>query len=387
MNLDLNDEQIMLRDAARNFADSELRPIAQECDANEQFPHAAFKQMADLGFLGLLVPEQYGGVGVDTLSYILVLEELNKVLPALGTVVSVHNSLTVSGVVRAGSEAQKQQYLPRLASGELLGAYAISEPQAGSDPASMRTFARREGDDYVINGTKCWITSGQNCGLILLLAVTDKEVKPSAGISAFLIEKDTPGLLVGRREEKLGLRASDTTQLVFEDCRVPATTLLGAEGSGLKLALSLLDGGRVGIAAQALGIAEAALDEAVRYAKGREQFGRPISDYQAISFMLADMATEIEAARLLIYHAATLKEQRERITAQASMAKLFASEVAMRAVDKALQIHGGYGYVKEYAIERIYRDARITRIYEGTSEVQRMVIAAQLLKGEYVAAV
>lgn len=387
MNLDFNDEQIMLRDAARDFADNELRPIAEECDEHKQFPHAAFRHMADLGFLGLLVPEQYGGVGVDTLSYILVLEELNKAMPALGTVVSVHNSLMVMGVVGAGNEEQKQKYLPRLASGELLGAYALSEPQAGSDPASMKTYARRDGDNYVINGTKIWITSGENCGLILLFAVTDRDVKPSQGISAFVIEKDTLGLHVGKKENKLGLRASDTTQLIFDGCRVPASALLGEEGSGLKLALSLLSGGRVGIAAQALGIAEAALEEAVKYAQAREQFGRPIADFQAIQFMLADMATEIEAARMLIYRAAVLKDQGARITAQASMAKLFASEVAMRAADKALQIHGGYGYVKDYAIERIYRDARITRIYEGTSEIQRMVIARQLLSGEFVAAV
>ncbi|PZR99565.1 MAG: acyl-CoA dehydrogenase [Candidatus Chloroheliales bacterium] len=382
MNLELTEEQQMLQQMAREFAEEKLRPVAAECDEQQRMPSEQMKEMADLGFFGLLIPEQYGGIGVDTLSYVLILEEINKVMPAVGTVTSVHNSLVSTAIARGGNEEQKQAYLPRLANGELLGAYALSEPHAGSDPASMRTAAYPDGDDYVLNGTKSWISSGKSGGLYLVFAVTDKEVKPSRGISAFIVEKETPGLSIGKKEEKMGLRASDTTQLIFQDCRVPVASMVGAEGSGLKLALSLLDGGRIGIAAQALGIAEAALEEATWYAMGREQFGHPISDYQAIQFMLADMATEIEAARLLIYRAAVEKDKRERVTKEASMAKLYASELATRCADKALQIHGGYGYVKDYAIERIYRDARITRIYEGTSEVQRMVIAGQLLRGD-----
>ncbi len=379
MNLTLSEEQQMLQQTAREFADEKLRPVAAECDEQQHLPIAQMKAMAELGFFGLIIPEEYGGIGVDTLSYVLVLEEINKVMPAVGTITSVHNSLVSTAIARGGNEAQKRKYLPRLASGELIGAYALSEPHAGSDPASMRTAAVADGTYFLLNGTKSWISSGKSGGLYLVFAVTDKSVKPSRGISAFIVEKDTPGLSVGRKEEKMGLRASDTTQLIFTDCRVPAANMIGEEGSGLKLALSLLDGGRIGIAAQALGIAEAALDEATCYAIAREQFGHPISDYQAIQFMLADMATEIEAARMLIYRAAVEKDQRERVTKEASMAKLYASELATRCADKALQIHGGYGYVKEYAIERIYRDARITRIYEGTSEIQRMVIAGQLL--------
>ncbi len=380
MNLTLTEEQTMLRQMARQFADEKLRPVAQECDEQQRLPVEQVKKMADLGFFGLLIPEQYGGVGVDTLSYILVLEEINKVMPALGTIISVHNSLVATSIVRAGSDEQKGKYLPRLASGAIIGAYALSEPQAGSNPAAMRTTATRDGDDYVLNGSKIWITSGKSGGLALVFAVTDPDVAPKQGISAFLVEKDTPGFSVGKKEEKLGIRASDTTALIFQDCRVPAANLIGAEGSGLKLALSLLDGGRIGIAAQALGIAESALDEGTRYAMQREQGGHYISEYQAIQFMLADMATEIEAARLLVYRAAVEKDQRERVTIEASMAKLYASELATRCADKALQIHGGYGYVKDYPVERIYRDARITRIYEGTSEIQRTVIAGQLLR-------
>lgn len=381
MNLTLSDEQQMLQRMAREFADEKLRPVAQECDEQQRLPLDEMKAMAELGFFGLMIPEQYGGVGADTLSYILVLEEINKAMPAVGTIVSVHNSLVATSIVKAGTEEQKQKYLPRLASGEIIGAYALSEPQAGSNPAAMRTAAVADGTYFVLNGSKIWITSGKSGGLALVFAVTNPDVPPKQGISAFLIEKDTPGLIVGKKEEKMGLRASDTTQLIFQDCRVPAANLVGVEGEGLKLALSLLDGGRIGIAAQALGIAEAALDEGTKYALQREQGGHLISDYQAIQFMLADMATEIEAARLLVYRAAVEKDKQERVTMHASMAKLYASELATRCADKALQIHGGYGYVKEYAIERIYRDARITRIYEGTSEIQRTVIAGQLLRG------
>jgi len=379
MNLDLTEEQIQIRDLARDFAVRELEPHAQEWDETAYFPREVFTQMGALGFAGMLVPEEYGGVGADTLSYILMLEEINKVLPALGTVVSVHNSLAAYALVRWGSAEQRQEWLPRLATGELLGGYALSEAQAGSDPASMRTLAVRAGDEYRITGTKTWITSGASGDLFILFAVTDRSVKPSRGISAFLLPKDTPGLSVGKREHKMGIRASETTQLILEDARLPARYLLGAEGDGFKLAMSLLDGGRVGIAAQGLGIAEGAYAAAVAYALQREQFGKPIAEHQAIQFMLADMAVGIEAGQLLLYRAAVLKDRQPRVTREAAMAKLFCSELAMRCAHDAVQIHGGYGYVKEYAVERMFRDAKITEIYEGTSQIQRMVIAGQLL--------
>ncbi len=381
MNLDLTEEQTQIRDLARDFAARELEPHAQEWDETAYFPREVFTQMGTLGFAGMLVPEEYGGVGADTLTYILMLEEINRVLPALGTVVSVHNSLACYALVRWGNEQQRQEWLPRLATGELLGGYALSEAHAGSDPASMRTLAVRDGDIYRITGTKTWITSGASGDLFILFAVTDRSVKPSRGISAFLLPKDTPGLSVGKREHKMGIRASETTQLILEDARLPARYLLGAEGDGFKLAMSLLDGGRVGIAAQALGIAEGAYAAAVAYAMQREQFGKPIAEHQAIQFMLADMAVGIEAGQLLLYRAAVLKDRQPRVTREAAMAKLFCSELAMRCAHDAVQIHGGYGYVKEYAVERMFRDAKITEIYEGTSQVQRMVIAGQLLRG------
>jgi len=380
MNLDLTEEQIQIRDLARDFAARELEPHAQEWDETAYFPREVFTQMGALGFAGMLVPEEYGGVGADTLTYILMLEEINKVLPALGTVVSVHNSLACYALVRWGNAEQRQEWLPRLATGELLGGYALSEAQAGSDPASMRTLAVRAGDEYRITGTKTWITSGASGDLFILFAVTDRSVKPSRGISAFLLPKDTPGLSVGKREHKMGIRASETTQLILEDARLPARYLLGAEGDGFKLAMSLLDGGRVGIAAQGLGIAEGAYAAAVAYALQREQFGKPIAEHQAIQFMLADMAVGIEAGQLLLYRAAVLKDRQPRVTREAAMAKLFCSELAMRCAHDAVQIHGGYGYVKEYAVERMFRDAKITEIYEGTSQIQRMVIAGQLLR-------
>ncbi len=380
MNLDLTEEQTQIRDLAHDFAARELEPHAQEWDETAYFPREVFTQMGALGFAGMLVPEEYGGVGADTLTYILMLEEINKVLPALGTVVSVHNSLASYALVRWGNEAQRQEWLPRLATGELLGGYALSEAHAGSDPASMRTLAVRAGDEYRITGTKTWITSGASGDLFILFAVTDRSVKPSRGISAFLLPKDTPGLSVGKREHKMGIRASETTQLILEDAHLPARYLLGAEGDGFKLAMSLLDGGRVGIAAQGLGIAEGAYAAAVAYAQQREQFGKLIADHQAIQFMLADMAVGIEVGQLLLYRAAVLKDRQPRVTREAAMAKLFCSELAMRCAHDAVQIHGGYGYVKEYAVERMFRDAKITEIYEGTSQVQRMVIAGQLLR-------
>jgi acyl-CoA dehydrogenase len=381
MNLELSPEQQMIRDTTREFAEGELEPHAERWDEEHIFPREVFNRMAGLGFAGMLVPEEYGGAETDTLSYILMLEELNRVVPALGTVVSVHNSLACMAVKMFGTDRQKDEYLPKLASGEWLGMYALSEAHAGSNPAAMRATARRRGDVYVINGTKTWITSGQSGDFAVLFAVTGEGDKPSRNISAFAVPtKSTPGLTIGKPENKMGIRASETTQLIFENAELPAQNLLGEEGQGFKIAMSLLDGGRIGIAAQGVGIAQRVFEEATRYSLEREQFGGPISDHQAIQFMLADMAMGLQAARLLLYRAATMRDKGQRVSKEASMAKLFASELAMKSAWAAVQIHGGYGYVKEYPVERFFRDAKITEIYEGTSQIQRIVIASNLLK-------
>jgi acyl-CoA dehydrogenase len=381
MNLTLTPEQQLIRDTARDFALRELEPHAEEWDEGHIFPREVFNKMAQLGFAGMLVPEEYGGAESDVLTYILMLEEINRVLPAIGTVVSVHNSLVCGALLAFGTPEQKAYYPPKLTSGEWLGAYALSEAHAGSDPAAMRTTAQRRGDHYIVNGTKTWITSGKSCEVAILFAVTGDSPKPSRNISAFVCPKDIPGLTVGKLENKMGIRASETTQLIYQDAQLPADCLLGEEGEGFKIAMSLLDGGRIGIAAQAVGIAQRAYDEALSYSAQREQFGGPIADKQAIQFMLADMATGLSAARLLLYRAATMKDKGQKVSKEASMAKLFASELAMKSAWAAVQIHGGYGYVKEYPVERFFRDAKITEIYEGTSQIQRIVIAANLLKG------
>ncbi len=380
MNLTLTPEQQLIRDTARDFALRELEPHAEEWDEGHIFPREVFNKMAQLGFAGMLVPEEYGGAEAGVLPYILMLEEINRVLPAIGTVVSVHNSLVCGALLAFGTPEQKAQYLPKLTSGEWLGAYALSEAHAGSDPAAMRTTAKRRGDTYIVNGTKTWITSGKSCEVAILFAVTGDTPKASRNISAFICPKDIPGLTVGKLENKMGIRASETTQLIYQDAELPAECLLGQEGEGFKIAMSLLDGGRIGIAAQAVGIAQRAYDEALSYSAQREQFGMPISEHQAIQFMLADMATGLSAARLLLYRAATMKDKGQKVSKEASMAKLFASELAMKSAWAAVQIHGGYGYVKEYPVERFFRDAKITEIYEGTSQIQRIVIAANLLK-------
>src|SRR4051794_21518485 len=380
MEFDLTSDQQLIRDTTREFAARELEPHAEEWDEKHIFPRDVFNKMARLGFAGMTVPEQYGGVEADMLSYVLMLEELNRVVPALGTVLSVHNSLANVALVKFGTPAQKEKYLPLLASGEYLGAYALSEAHAGSNPASMRTTAARCGDVYVINGTKTWITSGASCDVAILFAVTGNTPKASRNISAFVCPKEIPGLTVGKPEDKMGIRASETNQLTFEDAELPAENLLGQEGEGFKIAMSLLDGGRIGIAAQGVGIAQRAFDEATSYSVQREQFGGPIADQQAIQFMLADMATGLSAARLLLYRAATMRDAGKRVSKEAAMAKLFASELAMKSAWAAVQIHGGYGYVKEYPVERFFRDAKITEIYEGTSQIQRIVIASSLLK-------
>lgn len=379
MDLTFNEEQEMIRKMARDFAIKEVAPIAAELDRKGEPPFALYKKMAELGFLGLLVPEEYGGVGADMISYVLAIEEISKACAATSIMMAVQNSLVNKGILLFGTEEQKRKYLVPLAQGKKYGAFALTEPGAGCDAAAQKTTAVREGDTYVINGTKHFITNGGFADIVLVFAMTDKTLK-HRGISAFIVEKETPGFAVGKEEEKMGIRASNTCELIFQDMRVPAENRLGDEGAGFKIAMTILDGGRVGVAAQALGIAEAAFETAVAYSKTREQFGQPICNFQAIQWMLADMKTRIEATRLLTYSAAMKAQSGERFSLEASMAKLFAAETAVWVADRALQIHGGYGYMKEYPLERYYRDAKITQIYEGTDEVQRMVISSQVLR-------
>ncbi|MCK4787516.1 MAG: acyl-CoA dehydrogenase [Desulfobacteraceae bacterium] len=383
MSFQLTDEQLMIQTMVRDFAREVLLSTAMERDRTKEFPAENLKKMAELGLMGMMVPPEYNGAGVDTVGYILALQEVAYACASTAVVMSVHNSIVCETINRFGTEAQKETYLKQLAAGEVIGAFAITEPQAGSDPVSQATSAVRDGNHYVINGTKRFITSGKNAGVTIITAKTDK-TKRHKGISAFIVEKGMPGFTVGKTEEKMGLCASDTTDLIFEDCRVPAENLLGQEGDGFKISMTALDGGRIGIGAQSVGVAQAALDAAVSYAKEREQFGQPISKFQGLRWILADMATELEAARQLTFSAAAQKDRGERYTMEASMAKLFASEMVNRVTAKALQIHGGYGYTKEYPVERFYRDARVFTIYEGTSEIQRVVIANYLLEDRYV---
>lgn len=379
----LTDEQIMIQTMVRDFAREVLLPTAMERDRTKEFPAENLRKMGTLGLMGMMVPPEYNGAGVDTLSYVLALQEVAYACASTAVVMSVHNSIVCETINRFGTEEQKQTYLKPLAAGDVIGAFALTEPEAGSDPVSQLTWAERDGEHYIIHGTKRFITSGKHAGVTIITAKTDK-TKRHKGISAFIVKKGTPGFTVGKTEEKMGLCASDTTDLVFEDCRIPAGNLLGQEGDGFKIAMTALDGGRIGIAAQSVGVAQAALDAAISYAKAREQFGQPISKFQGLRWMLADMATELEAARQLTFSAAAMKDRGERYTMQASIAKLFASEMVNRVTAKALQIHGGYGYIKEYPVERFYRDARVFTIYEGTSEIQRVVIANHLLEDRYV---
>ncbi len=383
MSFQLTDEQLMIQTMVRDFAREVLLSTAMERDRTKEFPAENLKKMAELGLMGMMVPPEYNGAGVDTVGYILALQEVAYACASTAVVMSVHNSIVCETINRFGTEAQKETYLKQLAAGEVIGAFAITEPQAGSDPMSQATSAVRDGNHYVINGTKRFITSGKNAGVTIITAKTDK-TKRHKGISAFIVEKGMPGFTVGKTEDKMGLCASDTSDLIFEDCRVPAQNLLGQEGDGFKISMTALDGGRIGIGAQSVGVAQAALDAAVSYAKEREQFGQPISKFQGLRWILADMATELEAARQLTFSAAAKKDRGERYTMEASMAKLFASEMVNRVTAKALQIHGGYGYTKEYPVERFYRDARVFTIYEGTSEIQRVVIANYLLEDRYV---
>jgi butyryl-CoA dehydrogenase len=378
MEIELSDEQKLLRETVRRFAEEVVRPRAKEIDETGEFPRAFFDQAGELGLTGVAIPEEHGGAGMDTLSYALVIEEISRVCASSGVILSVNNSLVCDPIAKFGSDEQKKEFLAPLASGKKLGCFALTEPGAGSDAAALRSSARRDGDSYVLNGNKVFITNGTHAEVALVFASVDLE-KKHKGITAFLVPADTPGYSHGGHEFKLGVNASGTTELAFQDMRVPAAWRLGEEGEGFKVAMSTLDGGRIGIAAQAVGIAQGAFEEAVRYAREREQFGKPLSDLQAIQFYLADMATEIDAARLLTWKAAWAKENQKRFTLEAAHAKLFASEMAQRVTNKALQIHGGYGYTKEYNVERYFRDARITEIYEGTSEIQKMVIADWVL--------
>jgi len=378
MNLQLTEEQRMIQKMARDFAQKEVAPVAAEFDERGEVPMDNLRKMAELGFMGLTVPEKYDGVGADTVSYVLALEELSKACASTAVVMAINCSLICYPIERFGTDDQKERFLRPAARGKI-GAFCLTEPEAGSDAAALRTVAVRDGDEYVITGTKHFITNGPFADLYLVFAMTDKS-QGARGISAFLVERERPGVQVGKIEHKMGLRATATSEMIFDHVRVPAANRLGDEGRGFVIAMVALDAGRIGIGAQATGIAQAAFEAAVEYAKTRQQFGQPIAQFQAIQWMLADMATRIEAARLLTLNAALKKDSGERFTKEAAMCKLFASEMCTFVVDQALQIHGGYGYMKEYPVERYYRDARITRIYEGTSEVQRMVIANQILR-------
>ena len=379
MNFEYNETQLMIKETARKFAADELLPTVLERDEKEEFPHDAVKKMGELGFMGMMVSEQYGGAGLDTVSYVLAVEEISKVDASAGVILSVNNSLVCWGIETFGNEAQRVKYLPDLASGKKLGAFALSEPEAGSDATNQRTTAQRDGDFYVLNGMKNFITNGANADVVLVMAATDR-TKGHKGVSAFIVEKGFPGLEVAKKEKKLGIRSSDTVSLSFTDCRVPKENLIREEGFGIKFALKTLDGGRIGIAAQSLGIAQGSLEASIQYSKTRKAFNHPIAEFQAVQFKLADMATTVEAARMLTLRAAHLKDNGADYSTAAAMAKLYASKIAVHAALEAIQIHGGFGYMKEYHVERFLRDAKITEIYEGTSEVQHIIVSRALLQ-------
>ena len=379
MDFSFTDEQQQLRKSIREFAEGEIAPHVMEWDEVSHFPVEIMPKLAEMGLLGILFPEEYGGAGLGYIEYVIAIEELSRVDGSVGIIVAAHNSLCSNHIFKFGSETQKQKYLSPLVQGKKIGAWSLTEPEAGSDAGGTRTTARREGDHWVINGAKTFTTNGHYADVCVAMAVTDKS-KAAHGISAFIIEKGTPGFKPGKKENKLGLRASDTSEVIFSDCRVPQENLLGDEGEGFTGSLKILDGGRISIAALALGMAQGALDAAIKYAKQRKQFGQPISEFQAIQFKLADMATEVEAARLLVCQAAWLADKNSaRFTRESSMAKLFASEVAVRVANECVQIHGGYGFIKDYPAEKFYRDVKLCTIGEGTSEIQKLVIARQLL--------
>jgi alkylation response protein AidB-like acyl-CoA dehydrogenase len=379
LNFNLSEEHMAVQEAARDFANTELLPGIVERDNAQQFPAEQVRRMGELGFMGMMVSPEYGGGGMDTVSYVLAIEEISKIDASASVIMSVNNSLVCYGLDAFGSEEQKQKYLVPLATGQMIGAFCLSEPEAGSDATSQSTTAEDRGDYYLINGTKNWITNGSTSGVALVIAQTDRE-KKHRGINCLIVEKGTPGFVVGKKEDKLGIRASDTHSLLFTDVKVPKANRIGDDGFGFKFAMATLNGGRIGIAAQALGIAAGAYELALKYSQERKAFGKAIYEHQAIQFKLAEMATKIEAARLLVYKAARLKDEHKDYVQAAAMAKLFASDVAMWATTEAVQIHGGYGFVKEFHVERLMRDAKITQIYEGTSEIQKLVIARELVR-------
>jgi len=379
MDFDLTDEQKMLEKTVRDFAEKEIKPTRAEFDENEEYPIEILRRLGEMGIMGMAVPPEYGGSGADAISYAIAVEELSKIDPSVGVAVSVHNSLGCDPIVKFGTEEQKKKWLPGLASGKKIGCFCLTEPDAGSDAAAVKGTAKLDGDEYIINARKQFITNAAGADLSLVFVMTDRE-KGYKGISGFLVPTDAPGFSRGKKEKKMGIHASVTMEMNYEDCRIPKENLLGEEGDGFKIALWALDAGRIGVAAQAVGIAQGALNEAIAYSKERIQFGKPISSFQAIQWMIADMATEIDAARFLTYRAAYVKEKGGRFSKEAAMAKLKASDVAVNVSRDAVQIFGGYGYMREYPVERYYRDAKITEIYEGTSEIQRMVISRALLR-------
>lgn len=375
----LSEEQLAVRNLARDFAEGEIRPIVMEFDESQEFPSEIFRKMAELGFLGITVPTEYDGAGLGFVEYALIVEEIARIDPSIALGVAAHNGLCTGHIFRFGSEELRRKYVPRLTCGETMGAWGLTEPGSGSDASGMQTTARRDGDDWILNGSKNFITHGTVGEIAVIMAVTDREAGAN-GISAFVVDKSMPGFYASKKENKLGMRCSDTSSLVLEDVRVPAENLIGEAGNGFKQALQILDGGRVSIAALSVGLAQGALDASLKYATERRQFGRQIADFQGIQFKLAMMATEVEASRLLTYKAAYLRDQKREFAAEASKAKYFASEVAVRCATEAVQIHGGYGYIKEYPVEKLYRDAKLLTIGEGTSEIQKVVIARSLLR-------
>lgn len=379
MDFKLNENQQMIKNMVREFAEKELKPIAAEIDETCEFPKETVKKMAGLGLMGMAIPQEWGGAGTDNVSYAIAVEEISRICASHGVTMSVNNSLVCYPLLKYGTDEQKEKYLKPCASGQTLGSFGLTEPAAGTDSASQQTVAEKDGDGWIINGQKCFITNGSQSQTAVIFAMTDKEAG-NKGITAFVVNTDIPGFKIGQLEDKMGIRGSVQSELIFEDMKVGPENVLGEVGGGFKIAMGTLDGGRIGIAAQALGIAQGALDEAVSYSKDRQQFGRPISKFQAIQWMLADMEVKVQAARLLVYNAAFAKDQGGRFSKEAAMAKLYASDIACQVTRDAIQVHGGYGYTREFTVERLYRDAKITEIYEGTSEVQKMVISGALLR-------
>jgi alkylation response protein AidB-like acyl-CoA dehydrogenase len=379
MKFDYTEEQLMIRDMVRDFAESEIRPRINSIDYEGIFPRDLVSKMGELGLMGLSIPEEYGGSGADQIAYSLAIEELSRVSASVAITMSVNNSVCCFPIYSFGNEAQKQKYLVPCAKGQILGGFALTEPNAGSDATAQKTTAVRKGNSYVLNGTKNWVTNGEAAGILIVQAMTDPGAG-SRGISSFIVETSTPGVKIGRNEPKMGLKGSVTNQIIFEDCVIPVENRLGEEGTGFKIAMTSLDGGRIGVASQSCGIAQGAFDASIQYSRERVAFDKHISEFQAIQFMLSDMATQIDAARLLTHYAADLREKKKPFTKAAAMAKVFASEMSNRVTYSAIQIHGGYGYSQEYPVERFYRDARVTTLYEGTSEIQRIVIARHLLQ-------